>query len=122
MAGGARVGGAGRGAGVAARGWSGPGRGSGGLPERPGLLVRGGEEEAPAASVGIAEGDLIVSVAGSPVEDPDALLDAIATARPPFAVGIVRGAEERTVTIAPTARPVAERPAPRRSRKGQARG
>ncbi len=70
-----------------------------GLPDRDGLLVREVEDDSPAAGAGIARGDLIVSVAGSPVSDPDALLDAISAAKSPFEIGLVRGAEELTVTV-----------------------
>jgi len=70
-----------------------------GLPEREGLLVRGVEDESPAAHAGIVEGDLIVEVAGNAVTDGDALVDAIAAAPTPYEVRIVRGTEERTVTV-----------------------
>ncbi len=70
-----------------------------GLPEREGLLVRGVEDDSPAARAGIVEGDLIVEVAGKGVTDGDALVDAIAAAPTPYEVRIVRGTEERTVTV-----------------------
>jgi len=70
-----------------------------GLPERDGLLVRGVEGGGPAARAGIEEGDLIVAAGGREVNDPDALLDAIGAATPPFEVRIVRGTEERTVSV-----------------------
>jgi serine protease Do len=70
-----------------------------GLPEREGLLVRGVEDESPAANAGIVEGDLIVEVAGKAVTDGDALVDAIAAAPTPYEVRIVRGTEDRTVTV-----------------------
>jgi serine protease Do len=70
-----------------------------GLPEREGLLVRGVEDDSPAANAGIVEGDLIVEVAGKAVSDGDALVDAIAAAPTPYEVRIVRGTEERTVTV-----------------------
>jgi S1-C subfamily serine protease len=70
-----------------------------GLPERDGLLVRGVEDGSPAARAGIVEGDLIVSVAGRDVIDADALVEAIAAATPPYEVRLVRGTEERTVTV-----------------------
>jgi len=70
-----------------------------GLPERDGLLVRGVEDDSPAARAGIVQGDLIVAVAGSPVTDADALVEAVAAATPPYEVRIVRGTEERTVTV-----------------------
>ena len=74
-------------------------RASVGLPERPGLLVRGVDEGGPAGRAGILEGDLIVSAAGKPVEDIDDLHDVLASAGLPLELGIVRGAEERTVTV-----------------------
>ncbi|HEX5466520.1 MAG TPA: trypsin-like peptidase domain-containing protein [Candidatus Limnocylindrales bacterium] len=70
-----------------------------GLEERAGLLVREVEEGSPAAVAGIRQGDLVISVAGTPVADPDALLEAIGTASTPFEIGIVRGTEERSVSV-----------------------
>jgi serine protease Do len=71
-----------------------------GLPERDGLLVRGVEDGSAAAIAGIAEGDLIVGVAGRAVTDADDLVDAINTATPPFEVSLVRGADDVAVTVA----------------------
>lgn len=73
-----------------------------GLPDRVGLLVREVEDESPAATAGILRGDLIVSVAGAPVTDSDELLDAIGGATRPFEIGLVRGADELTVTVGAT--------------------
>jgi len=70
-----------------------------GLPERDGLLVRGVEDGSAAAKAGIVEGDLIVEVAGKPVEDADDLVEALAAASEPFEVKIVRGLEDRTVSV-----------------------
>jgi len=70
-----------------------------GLPERDGLLVRGVEEGSAAAKAGIVEGDLVVAVAGKDVEDADDLVEALAAASEPFEVRIVRGTEERTVSV-----------------------
>ena len=70
-----------------------------GLPERDGLLVRGVEEGSAAAKAGIVEGDLIVAVAGKAVEDADDLVEALAAASDPFEVKIVRGLEERTISV-----------------------
>ena len=70
-----------------------------GLPERDGLLVRGVEDQSPAARAGIVEGDLIVEVAGKAVVDADAMVEAITAAQTPYEVRIVRGTEERTVTV-----------------------
>jgi serine protease Do len=71
-----------------------------GLPERDGLLVRVVEEGGPADRAGVQAGDLIVSVDGQPVTDADQLyqaLDRVSGER--LALGIVRGVDERTVTV-----------------------
>jgi serine protease Do len=72
-----------------------------GLPERDGVLVRGVEDGSPAARAGIERGDLIVTAAGREVERIDVLYDALDAARSDGAVElvIVRGIEERTVTV-----------------------
>jgi serine protease Do len=70
-----------------------------GLPDRDGLLVRGVEDDSPAARAGITRGDLIVAVAGKPVTDADELLDAIAAAKQPYEILVVRGADDVTVTV-----------------------
>jgi serine protease Do len=70
-----------------------------GLPERDGLLVRGVEDGSSAARAGIVEGDLIVEVAGEAIEDADDLVEALAAAGESFEVKIVRGLEERTVSV-----------------------
>jgi S1-C subfamily serine protease len=72
-----------------------------GLPERDGLLVRVVEEGSPADRAGIRGGDLIVSAAGQPVAEIDDLyqvLDGLA-ADATLTLGLVRGTEERTVTV-----------------------
>ncbi len=71
-----------------------------GLPEHDGVLVRGVEDGSPAAAAGIAEGDLIVAVAGRAVGDVDDLHEALAERGLPVEVGLLRGAEERTVVVA----------------------
>lgn len=70
-----------------------------GLPQRDGVLVREVDPESPAARAGLAEGDLVVSVAGQPTPDVDQLYTALNAASFPFEVGFVRAAEERTVTV-----------------------
>lgn len=71
-----------------------------GLPERDGLLVREVEEGSPAASAGIAEGDLLVAVGGTPLASADDLFDALA-GDGPLELTLVRGTDERTVTVSP---------------------
>src|SRR6478672_8433959 len=70
-----------------------------GLPERDGLLVRGVEDGSAADKAGIEQGDLIVEIAGKAVEDADDLVEALAAAGDTFEVKIVRGTEERTVSV-----------------------
>jgi len=70
-----------------------------GLPERDGILVRGVEDGSPAAAAGIEVGDLIVSAGGSAIADADDLQDALGTLKPPFDVVIVRGADEKTLSV-----------------------
>jgi serine protease Do len=74
-------------------------RASVGLPERDGLLVRGVEDGSPADRAGIREGDLLVEAAGRTLGDPDTLPDILATAGLPIELKIVRGDEERTVSV-----------------------
>lgn len=73
-----------------------------GLPEAEGLLVRGVEEDGPAAHAGINEGDLITSAAGKPLRDADelyAVLDAL-TPGATLKLTVLHGTEERQVTVA----------------------
>ncbi|HEX2222296.1 MAG TPA: S1C family serine protease [Candidatus Limnocylindria bacterium] len=71
-----------------------------GLPERDGLLVREVEDDSPAARAGIAEGDLVVAAAGTPVTTADDLFAAIErAAEGPLELTVLRGTEERSVTV-----------------------
>ena len=70
-----------------------------GLPDRDGVLVRAVEDDGPAAKAGIRDGDLIVEIAGTPVTEPDQLQELIASTPMPFEVKVVRGADERTVSV-----------------------
>jgi serine protease Do len=75
-----------------------------GLPDRDGVLVRDVTEDSPAARAGLAGGDLIVTVGGQPAGSVDDLLDAIqAAGGGTLELGVVRGAEERTVQVSLTA-------------------
>jgi serine protease Do len=78
-----------------------------GLPERDGVLVRGVEPGSPAEAAGIAEGDLLVTAGGRTIDDVDALHEALRDTGLPLEVTLVRGAEERTVTVAAVAEPEA---------------
>ncbi len=70
-----------------------------GLPERDGILIRGVEDGSLAAAAGVEAGDLIVTAGGHAVVDPDDLMDALALLELPFALGLVRGTDERTVQV-----------------------
>src|SRR4051794_669487 len=70
-----------------------------GLPEREGILVRGVEQGSPAEAAGIAEGDLLVGAAGRPIADVDTLHDVMRDAGFPLELVLVRGTDERTVTV-----------------------
>jgi serine protease Do len=72
-----------------------------GLPERDGVLVREVEDGSPAATAGIAEGDLVVEAAGKPIREPDDVYDALGgvQAGGTLSLRIVRGAEERTIEV-----------------------
>ena len=70
-----------------------------GLPDRAGVLVRGVEDGSLAAAAGIEAGDLIVSAGDREIGDADDLHDALGALSRPFQLAIVRGAEDRTVTI-----------------------
>mgnify|MGYP000117794018 CR=1 FL=1 len=71
-----------------------------GLPERDGLLVREVEEGSPASAAGIAEGDLIISAGGAAIASADDLFEALA-GEGPLEIGLVRGADDLRVTVAP---------------------
>jgi serine protease Do len=69
-----------------------------GLPERDGLLVREVEEDSPAEKAGIKEGDLIVTVGDRTIASADDLFDALG-GEGALQIGVVRGAEDVTVTV-----------------------
>ncbi len=73
-----------------------------GLPERDGLLVRAVQDDSPGAEAGIEAGDLIVAAGGSPTANVEALytaLDTVPGAGGELELTLVRGNDERTVTV-----------------------
>jgi S1-C subfamily serine protease len=72
-----------------------------GLPERDGVLVRAVEDGSPAASSGIARGDLIVAASGRDVDGIDALHRALdeTSGNGALRITLVRGADEREVDV-----------------------
>lgn len=75
-------------------------RASVGLPPLDGLLVRAVDPAGPAARAGVQVGDLVVGAAGAPVRVVDDLHRALDAAGPTLELRIVRGADERTLTVA----------------------
>ena len=73
-----------------------------GLAERDGILVRGVEDGSLAEAAGVEAGDLIVSAGGRSIADADDLHDALGALDLPFELGLVRGAEDRSVTVGAT--------------------
>ena len=72
-----------------------------GLPEQDGVLVRGVAEGSAAERAGIERGDLIVSVGERPIERLDDLYEAVdAAEEDTIELGLIRGTETRTVTVA----------------------
>jgi S1-C subfamily serine protease len=73
------------------------------LPDAEGLLVRAVEEDGPAATAGIKEGDLITSAGGSDVKNVDDLFEALdrLAGEGSLELKVLRGTDERTVTVRP---------------------
>ncbi len=71
-----------------------------GLPEREGLLVRGVVDGSPAERAGVERGDLLVSAGGTALNGIDDLFDALDGAPESLVLGVVRGTEERELTVA----------------------
>ena len=72
-----------------------------GLPDRDGVLVREIQDDSPAARSGLRPGDLVVAAAGSPVTSIDELhaaLDGVGDGQS-LSLGVVRGADELSVTV-----------------------
>jgi serine protease Do len=74
-----------------------------GLPERDGLLVRAVEEDSPAGRAGIERGDLIVAAGDTQLKRLDDIHAALDAATEELELTLVRGTDERKVTVAVTA-------------------
>jgi S1-C subfamily serine protease len=70
-----------------------------GLPERDGVLVRRVQEGSPAARAGLDRGDLLVAAGGTPLASVDDLFTALEGAGATLDLTVVRGLDERTVTV-----------------------
>lgn len=75
-------------------------RAAAGLPEQPGVLVRGVGEDTPASRAGIKRGDVITAVNGTPITHPDQLAELLdASAADTLTLAIVSGTESKDVTV-----------------------
>jgi serine protease Do len=76
-----------------------------GLPDQPGVLVRGVKDDSPADKAGIERGDLITNANGTPVESIDDLYTAIDTTGDELKLNTIRGTDEaeRTLALTPDA-------------------
>ena len=63
------------------------------------MLVRGVEDGSLADAAGIEAGDLIVRAGDRAIADGDDLHEALGVLTAPFELELVRGAEERVVTV-----------------------
>jgi serine protease Do len=70
-----------------------------GLPEREGLLVRGVEPGGPAERAGIERGDLLVAAGDTALTRLDDIYAALDDAGDELRLTVVRGTEEREVTV-----------------------
>jgi len=70
-----------------------------GLDEVDGLLVRQVMDDGPANAAGVREGDLIIEADGRATPEPDALFEALAAAAGSINLKVLRGVEERTITV-----------------------
>lgn len=73
-----------------------------GLPERDGVLIRAVEEGSAAERAGLERGDLIIAAGGQQIDRIDALYESLDAARAesPLQLTILRGTDERTVSVA----------------------
>jgi serine protease Do len=70
-----------------------------GLPEADGLLVRGVEEDSPAARAGLEEGDLLIAAGDRELTGFDDLVEALEAASEVIELRVLRGTDERTVSV-----------------------
>lgn len=69
-----------------------------GLPDADGMLIRGVEDDSPAARAGLREGDLITRANGKVLSDADVLQDVLSSDGS-VTLSVLRGTDEREVGI-----------------------
>jgi serine protease Do len=70
-----------------------------GLPDATGILVRAVEDGSPADSAGVERGDLLVELNGKPLERIDDLYTALDAPAESIELKLLRGSDERSVTV-----------------------
>ena len=70
-----------------------------GLPDATGVLVRAVEDDSPGAKAGLERGDLLVALAGEPLERIDDLYAALDAEPEALELRVLRGSEERDVRV-----------------------
>lgn len=70
-----------------------------GLSDRDGVLLRGVEEDSPAAAAGLEQGDLLIAAAGTGLTGPDDLFAVLADGPEQLELTVLRGEHERTTTV-----------------------
>jgi serine protease Do len=74
-------------------------RAAAGLPEVDGLLVRGVEDDSPAAKAGMLRGDVLLSAGGIALTSVDALYEALDSEGDELDFTVARAAEELTLKV-----------------------
>jgi serine protease Do len=74
-------------------------RAAAGLEARDGLLVRGVIDDSPAATAGLARGDLLIAAGDTALTSADDLFAALDAATDTLTLRVLRGTEERDVSI-----------------------
>jgi Do/DeqQ family serine protease len=85
------------------------------LPIRQGVLITGVLQNGPASAGGVRPGDVVVSVAGTPVANSYQLLNAVAALKPKAvaAIGVQRGDQALNVDVTVGQRPMTRGPVQR---------
>jgi serine protease Do len=76
-----------------------------GLPDRDGLLVQAVKEGSAAGHAGLERGDLLVAAAGRPLTSLDDLFGVLDGANGGIELTVLRGLDERQVSVAPDEAP-----------------
>ena len=70
-----------------------------GLPNADGALIAGVQRGSPAEQAGVRPGDILLSIAGKPVKDPQAMLDLIAAQKPGSHIGFKLRRQQQLIDL-----------------------